>query len=52
MGASKRFVEIMYSIEAVKTRIFYIITIFFTSLNESSPKRNTWRNVGVVFEVG
>ena len=30
-GASKRFVEIMYSIEAVK------IEVFFSSLNEWSP---------------
>ena len=28
MGASKRFVEIMYSIEAVKTRIFTSLQFF------------------------
>ena len=33
-GTSKCFVESIYSIEAVKT-------VFFTSLNESPPKRST-----------
>ena len=35
-GASNRLVEIMYSIEAVKTEVF------FTSLNEWSPQRRTF----------
>ena len=37
LGTSKGFVESIYSIEAVK------IEVFFISLNESSPKRSTFK---------